>query len=209
MKISGRIIGAGHPPYVIAELSANHNGSLQRGLELITAAKKCGADAVKIQTYTADTMTIESNLPDFVIKGGLWDSYTLYDLYKEAQTPYEWHNPLFDHARREGITIFSTPFDESAVDLLESLNAPAYKIASFELTDLPLIQHVARTGKPMIISTGMATDPEIPEAVEAARESGCKELVLLHCVSSYPTPINQASLLKIVFNNRYLLTRFL
>jgi len=197
MNISGRTIGLTQPPFVIAELSANHNGSLERALATITAAKHCGADAVKIQTYTADTMTIDCDLLDFVIKGGLWDGYKLYDLYKWAQTPYEWHKPLFKHARKEGITLFSTPFDETAVDLLESLNTPAYKIASFELTDLPLIEYVARTGKPMILSTGMASEQEIQEAVDTARDSGCKELVLLHCISSYPTPIEQAHLRQI------------
>jgi len=197
MNISGRTIGLTQPPFVIAELSANHNGSLNRALETITVAKQCGADAVKIQTYTADTMTIDCDLPDFVIKGGLWDGYKLYDLYKWAQTPYEWHKPLFDHAKKEGITLFSTPFDETAVDLLESLNTPAYKIASFELTDLPLIEYVAKTGKPMILSTGMATEEEIHEAVTTAREAGCKELVLLHCISSYPTPMEQAHLRQI------------
>jgi len=184
-------------PFVIAEVSANHNGSLERAQATITAAKHCGADAVKIQTYTADTMTIDCDLPDFVIKGGLWDGYKLYDLYKWAQTPYEWHKPLFEHAKKEGITLFSTPFDETAVDLLESLNTPAYKIASFELTDLRLIQYVARTGKPMILATGMATEQEIQEAVTTAREAGCKELVLLHCISSYPTPMEQAHLRQI------------
>ena len=185
------------PPFVIAEVSANHNGSLDRALATITAAKQCGADAVKIQTYTADTMTIDCDLPDFFIKGGLWDGYKLYDLYKEAQTPYEWHKPLFEHAKKEGITLFSTPFDESAVDLLESLDTPAYKIASFELTDLSLIEYVAKTGKPMILSTGMASEQEIHEAVTSARDAGCKEVILLHCISSYPTPMDQAHLRQI------------
>ena len=184
-------------PFIIAELSANHNGSLDRALRSITVAKNCGADAVKIQTYTADTMTIECDLPDFVIKGGLWNGYKLYDLYKWAQTPYEWHKPLFEHAKKEGITLFSTPFDETAVDLLESLNTPAYKIASFELTDLPLIEYVARTGKPIILSTGMATAEEIQEAVVTAKKAGCKDIALLHCVSSYPAPIEQAHLRQI------------
>ena len=183
--------------FVIAELSANHNRLLERALETLSAAKKTGADAVKIQTYTADTITIDCNFDDFQVKGGLWDGYKLYDLYKLAQTPYEWHKPLFDHAKKIGIKIFSTPFDKTAVDLLESLDVPAYKIASFELVDLPLIQYVAQTGKPMIMSTGMASEQEIEEAVTAAKDAGCKDLVLLHCISSYPTPMDQANLRQI------------
>ena len=197
LLIDGHPVGASFKPYVIAELSANHNGSLDRALATITAAKRCGADAVKIQTYTPDTMTIDCNLPDFMIKGGLWDGYKLYDLYKWAQTPYEWHKPIFDHAKSVGITVFSTPFDETAVDLLQSLKTPAYKIASFELVDLPLIQYVAKTGKPLIISTGLASEKEIEEALVTAKEAGCRDLVLLHCISSYPTPLNQANLCKI------------
>jgi len=180
VRIGPLIIGLRRPPIVVAEISANHNGSLDRALATITAAKECGADAVKIQTYTADTMTIDCDLPDFIIKGGLWDGYKLYDLYKWAHTPYEWNKPLFDHAKKEGISLFSSPFDETAVNLLKNLNNPICKIASFELTDLPLIEYVASTGKPMILSTGMATEEEIEEAVAAARDSGCKELVLLH-----------------------------
>jgi len=195
--INGRSIGIKQAPYIIAELSANHNGSLQRALDTISEAKSRGADAIKLQTYTADTMTIDCDSEDFMIRGGLWDGYKLYDLYKEAQTPFEWHKAMFDHARDIGITCFSTPFDETAVDLLEDLNAPAYKIASFEATDLPLIKYVASTMKPIIMSTGMANLEEIEEMVQAARDGGCKEMIVLHCISSYPAPIEQANLLTI------------
>lgn len=197
-KINDRIIGLNQPPYIIAELSANHNGSIERALKTISEAKKCGADAIKIQTYTAETMTINSNSPDFMIKNGLWKGYKLYDLYKWAETPYEWHEEIFSHARKIGITIFSTPFDETAVNLLEKLDCPAYKIASFEILDLPLIRYVSETGKPLIISTGMASEKEIEEAVQTARDAGCKQIALLHCISGYPTPIDQANLKQIL-----------
>ena len=194
ITINGRKIGPSHPPYIIAELSANHNGNIERAFETIKAARESGADAIKIQTYTADTMTIDCDSEEFMIRGGLWDGYKLYDLYTWAETPFEWHKAIFDYAARIGITLFSTPFDESAVDLLESLDTPAYKIASFEATDLPLIRYVASKGKPLIMSTGMCSEQEIEEAVVAAREGGCKELVLLHCISSYPAPMDQANL---------------
>jgi len=194
IEIANRLIGPDQPPYIIAEVSANHNGSIERALQTIKMAKECGADAVKIQTYNADTMTIDCEKTDFQVQGGLWDGYSLYQLYQEAHTPYEWHQELFEYAKKINITLFSTPFDETAVDLLESLNAPAYKIASFEITDLPLISYVARTGKPMIISTGMANLEEIDEAVEVARENGCSQVVLLHCISSYPAPVEQSNL---------------
>jgi pseudaminic acid synthase len=194
LEINNTFVGDGHPPYVIAELSANHNGSIERAKESITAAKSSGASAVKIQTYTADTMTIDCNLEDFIIKDGLWNGYQLYDLYKEAETPFEWHAELFEHAKNTGITIFSSPFDETAVDLLEELNAPAYKIASFELTDLPLIEYVAKTKKPLLMSTGMASEEEIREALSTAKAAGSEQILLFHCISSYPAPIEQANL---------------
>ena len=184
-------------PFIIAELSANHNGSIERAFESIKMAKEAGADAIKIQTYTADTITIPCDNDEFKIKGGLWDGWNLYDLYKEAHTPYEWHKPLFDYAQEIGITIFSSPFDRTAVDLLEELNTPFYKVASFEIIDLPLIKYIAQTKKPMIISTGMANLKEITEAVKVAKENGCHDLVLLHCISSYPAPVEQSNLLTI------------
>ncbi len=194
ISIAGRPIGGSRSPYVIAEMSANHNGDLAVALELITAAKATGADAVKIQTYRPDTITLNSDLPDFKITHGLWAGRTLYELYEWAHTPWEWHKPLFEQARKIGLTMFSSPFDNTAVDLLEDLNAPAYKIASFEAVDLPLIRYAASTGKPLIISTGMADAEEIAEAIAAAREGGCKELAILHCVSGYPAPADQYNL---------------
>jgi N-acetylneuraminate synthase len=188
ITIAGRKIGAEHPPYVVAEMSANHNGRIETAFRIIEEAKRVGADAIKIQTYTADTITLKSDLPDFQIKDGLWTGRTLYELYEWAHTPWEWHRPLFEHAKKSQITIFSSPFDNTAIDLLEDLNAPAYKIASFEAIDLPLIKYAASTGKPMIISTGLADAEEIQEAIDAAHEGGCKELAILHCVSGYPAP---------------------
>ncbi|MCQ2044490.1 N-acetylneuraminate synthase [Stutzerimonas kunmingensis] len=186
ITIDGRRISVDEQPYVIAEVSANHNGKLENALKLIEVAKKSGASAVKLQTYTADTITLDCDSEEFRIRGGLWDNKTLYQLYQEAHMPWEWHKTLFEHARKCDITMFSSPFDNTAVDLLEGLNVPAYKIASFEAIDLPLIKYVASTGKPMIISTGMADAEEIAEAIEAAREGGCNELAVLHCVSGYP-----------------------
>ncbi len=198
IKISNRHIGDKYPPYIVAELSANHNGSLETALKLVEEAKSSGADAIKIQTYTPDTITLNSSADDFLIKDGLWSGKTLYELYEEAHLPWNWHKPLYDKANELGITIFSTPFDETAVDFLEQLNTPAYKIASFEAIDLPLIKYVAGTGKPLIISTGMANFQEIGEAIDAARDGGCNELAILHCVSAYPAPSNEYNLRTLV-----------
>ncbi len=192
--IAGRQIGPAHPPLVIAELSGNHNRSLERALHLIDAAAAAGAEAVKLQTYTPDTITIDHDGPGFSIKGGLWDGRTLHDLYGEAFTPYEWHAPLFAHARERGLLVFSSPFDETAITLLKSLDAPAYKIASFEAIDLPLIASAAATGKPLILSTGMTSPPEIGEAVAAAKAAGDGGIALLHCVSAYPARFSDANL---------------
>lgn len=194
ISIDGVKIGEDYPPYIIAEMSANHNGKIEAAFKIIENAKKAGANAVKIQTYRPDTITLESSLPDFQIKEGLWEGRTLYDLYEWAHTPWEWHSALFDHAKKFDITIFSSPFDTTAIDLLEDLGAPAYKIASFEAVDIKLIEYAASTKKPMIISTGMANLDEISEALETAHSSGCKELALLHCVSGYPAPITDYNL---------------
>jgi len=194
IEIAGRRISSNDAPYVIAEVSANHNGKLETAMRLIEQAHRAGADAVKLQTYRPDTITLDCDADEFKIEGGLWGGRTLFDLYGEAHMPWEWHEPLFRHARSLGITIFSSPFDHTAIDLLEELDAPAYKIASFEVIDLPLIKYAARTGKPMIISTGMASNEEISEAIEAAREGGCSQLAILHCVSGYPAPAHEYNL---------------
>ena len=188
ISINGRLIGADCLPYMIAEMSANHNGDIKNAYKIIDMAKHAGADAVKMQTYTADTLTLDSDLPDFQLNEGLWAGRTLHNLYQEAHTPWNWHKDLFGYAKKIGITMFSSPFDNSAVDLLEDLNAPAYKVASFEAIDLPLIKYIAATKKPMIISTGMANLEEITEAIDAAKSGGCDELAILHCVSGYPAP---------------------
>jgi N-acetylneuraminate synthase len=197
IAIAGRAIGIQHQPYIVAELSANHGGSLDRALDTLVAAKAAGAEAVKLQTYTPDTMTLDVDNADFTIKGGLWNGRKLYELYREAQTPLDWHPALFAKAKVLGLTIFSTPFDNTAVDFLETLGAPAYKIASFELVDHALIRCAAMTGKPLIMSTGMASPEEITEAVGVATAAGCEQILLLHCVSGYPTPADQINLRRI------------
>lgn len=194
MKIGNRTINENHPPYIIAEMSGNHNGDINRALKLIEVAAQSGADAVKLQTYTADTITLNSDKPDFKINGGLWDGYTLHELYDWAHTPWEWHPQLFAKAKSLSIDIFSSPFDFTAVDFLQTLNVNAFKIASFELVDLPLIKKVAQTGKPMIMSTGMANLDEIKQALAVALEWGSGDITVLHCVSGYPTPVEQANL---------------
>lgn len=195
-KIADRSIGADHPPFIIAEMSGNHNQSLDRALELVEAAAKSGAHALKLQTYTADTMTLDLREGEFWISdpNSLWEGNSLYELYQKAHTPWEWHEPIFKRCHELGIIAFSTPFDETSVNFLESLEVPCYKIASFENTDLPLIEKVAKTGKPMIISTGMASIAELDETVRTAKESGCKDLILLKCTSSYPASPSNTNL---------------
>ncbi|MBI6546605.1 MAG: pseudaminic acid synthase [Cyanobacteria bacterium NC_groundwater_1444_Ag_S-0.65um_54_12] len=199
IAIAHRPIGPKHPPFIIAELSGNHNQSLERALKIVEAAAAAGATAVKLQTYTADTMTIDLNEGDFFIDDpeSLWKGTSLYQLYQQASTPWDWHRPIFDRCRDRGMICFSTPFDATAVELLEALGAPAYKIASFENTDLPLIRRVASTGKPLLISTGMATMAELDEAVQTARQAGCQDLILLKCTSSYPATPEDTHLLTI------------
>lgn len=199
MKIGGRGVGAGSAPLVIAEMSGNHNQSLERALEIVDAAARAGAHALKIQTYTADTITIDIREREFFISDpkNLWKGSSLYELYEKAHTPWEWHKPIFDRANQHGMIAFSTPFDGTAVEFLEKLNVPCYKIASFENTDLPLIRRVAATGKPIIISTGMATFAELDETVEAAKSAGCKDLVLLKCTSTYPSTPDDSNILTI------------
>ena len=199
LSIGGRGVGAGSAPLVIAEMSGNHNQSLERALEIVDAAAQSGAHALKIQTYTAETMTIDIREREFFISDekSLWKGESLFDLYKKAYTPWEWHEAIFDRAKKHKMLAFSTPFDRTAVDFLEDLNVPCYKIASFENTDLPLIRYVAATGKPMIISTGMATFAELDETVDAARSAGCKDLVLLKCTSTYPSTPDDSNILTI------------
>ena len=198
-NLGGSLVGEKHPPFIVAEMSGNHNQSLQRALEIVEAAARAGVAAVKLQTYTADTITLDINQGDFFIKDtdSLWQGRSLHELYKEAYTPWEWHEAIFKRCRELGLMAFSTPFDETAVDFLESLEVPCYKIASFENTDLPLIRKVAATGKPMIISTGMASVAEIDETVRVAREAGCEDLILLKCTSSYPASPEDSNLLTI------------
>ena len=199
IRIADKLIGKANAPFIIAEMSGNHNQSLQRALDIVEAAAKAGAHALKIQTYTPDTMTLDLDEREFHIgdPNSLWEGYSLYKLYGDAFTPWEWHRPIFDRARELGIIAFSTPFDDSAVDFLEELNAPCYKIASFENTDLSLIRRVAATGKPLIISTGMASIAELDETVRAAREAGCKDLILLKCTSTYPANASNTNILTI------------
>ncbi len=193
-SINGRNIGVKEPPYIIAELSANHNGSIENAKKLIKEANECGASAIKLQTYTAESMTIDCDNKEFRINDGLWKGYSLFQLYKEAATPYSWHEELFRYANEIGITIFSSPFDENGVDFLDELNVPAFKIASFEILDLPLIKYAASKGKPLLISTGMANVKEISDAVNVAKDAGCQDILLFHCISSYPTATKDANL---------------
>ena len=197
--IDGKTVGINERPYIIAELSANHGGRIANAKAAIKTAMECGASAIKIQSYTPDTMTIESDKPGFVISEGAWRGRTLYDIYSEGYTPFEWHKELFRYAKEIGITLFSSPFDETAVELLQDLNAPAYKIASFELVDIPLIKRVAQCGKPLLMSTGMASIGEVREALDTALRHGNGEVLLFHCISSYPAPLEDTNLRNIEF----------
>ncbi len=197
MKIGNKTIGLNKPVFIIAELSANHNGSMETALETIKAAKRAGVDCIKLQTYTPDTITIDSKKEDFVIKGTIWEGKNLYELYQKAYTPWEWHKTLFEAATEEGLICFSSPFDKTAVDFLEELNTPAYKIASFEITDIPLIEYVASKGKPIIISTGIAEQEDIELALDACHRMGNNDIALLKCTSSYPAPIEEANMIMV------------
>lgn len=198
LQIDTYRIEAGQPVFIIAELSANHNGSLANAIETIHAAKRAGADAIKLQTYTADTLTIDAKTDDFLIKQGtIWDGRYLHDLYQDAYTPWEWHEELFREAKKAGLVCFSSPFDKTAVDLLEGLNTPAYKIASLEITDIPLIEYVASKNKPVIISTGIADEVDIKLALDACKRQGNEQIALLKCTTSYPAPLNEANLVMI------------
>jgi pseudaminic acid synthase len=197
MKIDSFKINQNSPVFIIAEMSANHNGNINTAIETIKAAKRAGANCIKLQTYTPDTITIDSNKDDFLIKGTIWDGSNLYDLYEKAHTPWEWHKELFRVAKEEGLICFSSPFDNTAVDFLENLNSPAYKIASFEITDIPLIKYVASKNKPVIISTGIATLEDIELAVNTCKSAGNEDIALLKCTSSYPAPIDEANLIMI------------
>ncbi|MDC3175774.1 pseudaminic acid synthase [Prochlorococcus sp. AH-716-D13] len=198
IEINNKKIGIGFEPYIVAEMSGNHNGKIENALRLIKKAKEAGADAIKLQTYKANTITINHNSPEFLIEGGLWDGRNLYDLYEEAHTPWDWHKELFEYAKEIDITIFSSPFDETAIDLLEELNTPAYKIASPEIVDLNLIKKAASTGKPIIFSTGMASKEEIKDALEAILSENNKQIIVLHCTSAYPTPLDETNLSTLV-----------
>jgi pseudaminic acid synthase len=197
MKIGDSLVGFNYPVFIIAELSANHNGSLEVALETVRAAKRAGADCIKLQTYTADTITLNSRKDDFLIKGTIWDGKNLHDLYQEAFTPWEWHKVIMEEAAKEGLICFSSPFDHSSVDFLESLNVPAYKIASFEITDIPLIEYVASKGKPVIMSTGIAGLEDIELALDACRRMGNDQIILLKCTSSYPAPVEEANMVMV------------
>ena len=194
LEILGKEISESERPFVIAEISGNHNGDIKRAYAIMDAAAEAGADAVKLQTYTPETMTLDCDRPDFQIKGGLWNGYSLFDLYEWAHTPWDWHEGLFERGRELGVPVFSTPFDPSSIAFLESLNTPVYKIASFELIDLPFVRKVAQTGKPMILSTGMANISEIEEAISVAKSVGNENLIVMHCVSGYPAPASDYNL---------------